>query len=289
MDKAREEFEVQYAEQVNRVNRFLLQYGLAVAPHFIIAADFNKLDAYCQGVTAKAPQDRKTVHDEIRKHLAPYAFLPHGRACAIYRITQLPHLRLFGHLIERGVLHYYKQDFLSSVLTMLPAIEGVLRAHLNYPEGKSSFKEIITLLQQTGSSADEFLRRRHPLYRDILVDVLDTWIYRPTGLADFDLSHLNRHYALHGLGQGNYYSRPDCERLFLLFDLYAETLVCETGVGYANFLPGAGQNPFVDARMAHYIALLTENPPLNHVIRVEEGFMRDHAGYVPVVNFATLS
>jgi hypothetical protein len=291
MDQAREEFEKNYADAVKRVNHTLLEYGWAVAPHFITGGDFKKLDDYCRLLAANPPADRQMAHDRIRLYLAPYAFLPFIRACNLYRAIQLPYMNNFAHVIERGTLHYYKQDFLSAVYTMIPGVEGMLREHTQIPPNDViGYKAITEKLRARSSSAgDGFLKRRHPLYRDALAQTLDRWIYLPTKKADFDLSHLNRHYAMHGLGQGKFYSRADCERLFLLFDLYAETIICETGTGYANFRPAPENTPFVALRMQHYISLLTANPPLNTVITVEERFMREYPGYVPVENFATLT
>ena len=261
MNQTQSQFEAEYADMVRRVNGTLLNYGWAIAPHFMVGRDFYALDGYCKTIIATPPKDKKTVRDEIRKHLGPYAFMPHPRACSLYRSTQLPFIKEFAHFIERGILHYYKRDYFSSILSMLLAIEGILRLHTNYTQPKASMPELLRLLRaKQPITTVQFFAGRFPLYRDTLVEILDRWIYKPTGQADFDLSHLNRHYALHGLGQGSFYSMFDCERLFLLFDLYVETLVCETGTSvFGSFLPDTGDNAFVDARTSHYIALLTQD------------------------------
>jgi hypothetical protein len=277
-----EEFEKNYQASVRRVNNTLLNYGWAISPHHIIGSDFNELDDFCSRVEAGSVGDKSLVYAEIRKRMASYAFRPHPRAFGIYRCTQLPHLKEFSHYIERALLHYYKGDFFSCVLTIIPAIEGVLRSQVNYTAPVAKMSEMFRLLRAlTPTTGEPFFVGRFPMYRDILIELLDRWIFKFTCDADFDLSYLNRHYIAHGLGQGAFYDRYDCERLFLLFDLWIEVIVCQTGLAYTNFLPDAGQNEFVDRHMAHYVSLVLEDNPIRGVQAVEELFMREHQNYKP--------
>ncbi len=63
-------------------------------------------------------------------------------------------------------------------------------------------------------------------------------------------------------------------------NLYVETLTCETGLGYANFLPDLGTNPFVDERDGMYWDLLLDEKLVAEQKR-EERLMRQHPSYVP--------
>ena len=93
---------------------------------------------------------------------------------------------------------------------------------------------------------------RHRMYRVALADFLDLWLWRPTRQADWELSFLNRHYALHGLGSESFYRSTDCHRLFVFLDLYMEMLTLETDIGAQPFLP-VGE-PGIDRRVRNYRA-----------------------------------
>lgn len=276
-------FEIEWAANVDRINDAFVKYGWVINPHHIIGMDQEDVLSVVELIEQSPGTDRKEMFDRITDVVLQSAFNLRFRAFYLYRATQLPHLKTFAHYLERALLHYYRSDFFSAILVLLPALEGVLRSHAGVEKTAGGDARPIIAKIEKKKPEPSFFAGRYFLYRKWLMVALREWIFKQTGSAeskgDFDLSYMNRHYVLHGLGDGHFYSAADCARLFVLFDLYIETLTCETGgISYANFFPDDGQNAFVDQRMAHYFALMSNTQTLQ---RVEETFMREHESYNP--------
>ena len=285
-----EQFDEDYRARVLEVNATLLKYGWVINPHHVMNKNFEELLLLTRDLETSTESDRKAPFKRINRLIVRCTCHPRTRAFQLRRSTQLPHLQDFAHYLERALLHYYKRDYFSSVLVMLPAIEGTIRSHIGWSGARLSYKQATAALLKRPTPmhgpGHAILSSRFPVYRDLLVNVLDEWLYKPTNVADFELSYLNRHYALHGLGQGSFYSAADCHRLFALIDLYVEVLSCETGLAYSNFLPDVGTDEFVDARTMYYLPLLLAGTPVgdapaNECIAQEELFMTSHGAYHP--------
>jgi hypothetical protein len=247
-----------YEQKFTTLNSFLISQGWLFPPR-ILGRELDVLWDRCEQFRTAPPQDqatRKVAETEIANILVFVAFDPHFRAYYGWLAMQQPHMMEFSHLVEAGAHHYFRRDFLSCVHCLLPAIEGVLRSHFAAHNPNHQGK----LTQDTLRS---FLRsprqvrsypERHVMYREALADFLDQWLWRNTKNADWDLSYLNRHYILHGLGSTHYYRSEDCHRLFLFLDLYMEMLVFETGVGEHVFIPPF--EPGIERRCAYYERVL---------------------------------
>jgi hypothetical protein len=199
--------------------------------------------------------DRRAAESAISQVLVFTAFHPNYRAYYVWLAMQQPYVSSFSHLIETGVLHYFGRDYLSCVHSLLPAVEGILRAHF-VAHNSTGTKDFSYRNLRRFLSSERPIRSgagTHLLYRSALDEFLARWLWKPTNDADWDLSHLNRHYVLHGMGSEHYYRSDDCHRLFMFLDLYMEMLVLETGVGEYAFIP---EDPSIRRRSRHYEALL---------------------------------
>jgi hypothetical protein len=128
----------------------------------------------------------------------------------------------------------------------------------------------------------------HDLFRDLLADFLERWIYVDTDNADFSLSVLNRHYVLHGFQPGNFYRPEDVHRLILLFDLLIDFLASNQGVFTGSFLPKRGTEPLFDQRRDYYESLASNNRTLRQCWETERAFLRDHPRYLEPKNEADM-
>jgi hypothetical protein len=263
-------FETEYAE----ISETLRQYGFMVGP-YILGGEFRALRDFCRSVRAKAPQsdaDRTSTERSLDELLTSCVFNPNYRSFYVVRSISLPHLCEFSHLIERGVLHYYREDYLSCVLCLVPAVEGVLRSYTGLPD--PSYGELVQKLRQGTATT---YPGRYLLYVDAVAIFLDRWLYKRTDRADFRLSHLNRHYVLHALGSENFYRVTDCHRLLLFFDVFADLLTLEGhGPKYAMIPSG---NPEMDRRRERYSKLIDPSAACEDR-KVDESLLREHSRYV---------
>jgi len=128
----------EHAVEYRQLSIVLMEYGGMVAP-FMFGGEWNALTDFASSVVASPPTDdasRQAVEKRFDEFLENPAFHPEYRAHLVYRSISLPHLCKCSHPIERAILHYYKSDFLSCVLVLLPAVEGVLRSYAGWTFGR---------------------------------------------------------------------------------------------------------------------------------------------------------
>ena len=206
----------EYAVEYRQLSELLMKYGGVVAP-FILGGEWAALSAFAATVAEAPPADdaaRAAVEKRFDELLENTAFHPNYRAQLVHRSISLPHMSRCSHLIERAVLHYYKGDFLSCVLVLLPAVEGVLRSYVGWSLGDQEPSWPAVRERLRGAAAETYPERRQA-YVEALCAFHERWFWQRTAEADFRLSYLNRHYALHSLGTECFYRATDCHRLFL--------------------------------------------------------------------------
>jgi hypothetical protein len=268
-------FEIEYL----KVSAVLLDYGCMVGP-YILGGEWQALRDYCAALRAVPPAsdaERKAAERQLDELLTSCAYNPNYRAFYVHRALTMPHLRDFSHLIERGVLHYFKQDYLSCMLCLIPAVEGVLRSYAaSLGSTETSFASLASMLRK---GKPETRPGVHKAYGEALSSFLERWLYKPTKHADFGLSHLNRHYALHALGGESFYRATDCNRLLLFFDVFADLLTLEGHGEKHTWIPDG--IPEMDRRYEQYKALIIEAETNLDARLKEEGILREHSRFVP--------
>jgi hypothetical protein len=275
--------EDQYAAEYRQLSKVLMEYGGIVAP-FMLGGEWEALKDYAQEVNRAGPRDqagRHLVENRLNEMVEDAAFHPNHRAHLTYRSISLPHLCHFSHLIERATIHYYKRDYLSCVLLLVPAVEGTLRSYAGWKFGDPEPNwQIVREVVRT-APAETYAERRDA-YADAICAFHERWFWKKTANADFSLSYLNRHYALHALGTRSYYRAIDCNRLFLYFDTFADMLMLEGHGPKHIFLPL--HEPGVAKRVAYYFRIVEEPLTLPESQALEHTLLREHANFVPESN-----
>lgn len=267
---------------------FLTHAGCLLSPWFL-GGQWDVLRAECSKIITAPPttaDERAAVERRLHEIVVLHVFNPNIRAFEVHRAKSLPYLREFSHLLERAVLHYFKGDYLSTILVGLPAVEGMLRTYCGWgPSQPSLSKDAVKVSLQASRPSASPSRLR--LYSQRLIEFHERWLWSGTSQADFGLSFLNRHYVLHGLGQGRYYRAIDCNRLLLFFDLFAEIVALEQG-SYDPFIPSGV--PEMDHRREYYGQLSAQEPSIRSLLQVkplavhetfdlEQQFMSQHSNF----------
>lgn len=277
--------EAEFVRLFKVVNSRLLDWGWMfgglMSAHEVIAIEdlFRKLDR------ADITQDREYTLNEINELMLGHVFALSVRAYTVFRAREARSTAHVSHHVDRATFHYYKRDFFSCVLTLLPAIEGILLARLGWTPTsglpKPTFSKLIKCLEQA-QIHQPGMATRFEMHRDVLVAYLRRWIFQNHADMETDVCYLNRHYALHCMGSGGYYSAADCHRLFTFLDVYLDLLGYETTVGLRAFIPD--KDPFVSSRIKHYSALILGTTDVLRTAQQEEIFMREHSAYNPEPN-----
>lgn len=267
-----------FVQKFKFISEVLRDYGWFASP-YLSGADFNEVLEHCRIIHEnKANVTKEQVDEKMYDILMPVIFHPNFRAFYIYRAKELPHLQKFSHHIERAVLHYYKKKFFSCVLTLLPAVEGVLLSHYGWEfkmdEKAPPQKKITNHLQNLTTDLTKY--ERYAMYADTLFHFTKKWIFAPTDKADFSLSYLNRHYALHGLGTEHFYTASDCHRLILFLDLYTEVIGIENDKYYGLIPENIDE---INKRRDYYFMLIYGEISYNNMISFDNYLLKEHPFY----------
>jgi len=131
--------------------------------------------------------------------------------------------------IDAATLCFYRENFVSCYLTLVPVIEGVILRWMGFQDGdtKPKFEELRKFF--------ELFHRRQPhpwntefhgIFNRVCHLVLNKHFFRHTTNGE---SHndFNRHIATHLLRTSKFATKDNCIRLFLLLDTMSEIYVLE--------------------------------------------------------------
>lgn len=262
-------------EDYKKVNSELLKYGWMIGS-LITGGDFEKIKRMCEKSSEKSQLSKEDI-SEINILMVGIVFNPNYRAHYMERAQKTAHIKEFSHHIERAILHYYKEDYFSTIHTLLPAIEGVLLSYYGYEFGKEkkpSQKEFLKKFKEGRTAV--FSPRTTALYRTQLIEFLEKWIFQHTNNADFSYSYLNRHYALHGMGNNCYYTFSDCNRLFVVFDMFIEIVSAEN-LDYKFLIESSTIN---SGRRKYYSQLIENKYQVITNKAMEAALMKENKNYI---------
>lgn len=146
------------------------------------------------------------------------------------RLERFSIFKEFSKIIDAATISYYRENFISSYLTLVPVIEGILLRWLGYcgigkkPEFDylKSFFRLSHVRQPCPGNA-----LFHEVYIKACDKLLTEHLYKPsdTGSA---YSNFNRHLAVHLLSDSQFATKDNCIRLFCLIDVMTEIFYYET-------------------------------------------------------------
>lgn len=206
------EWERNYVAEYRALATFLMDYGVVVSPE-LMGSVWQELLALRERVSKRPPAsdaEREGLEREIDLILVVHASSPAYRAQLVYRALLQPPLQVCSHMIELATFHYYKGDYLSCVMLLIPAAEAMLRKYVGVQgDVARPIKAANERLRKAPAEFEGYSDRRSA-YAESVAQFNDRWLWKDTRApdADFRLSHLNRHHALHGLGPQNVLSSP---------------------------------------------------------------------------------
>jgi hypothetical protein len=263
----------------------LCQLGWFVAP-FMIQWEYDELRKICDDINREPnlnPIKKKEYTNKINSLLSETAFQPNYRAFFLFRSKEVPHVSEYSHLYERSIYHYFKLDYTSSILTLLPAIEGSLLSYYGWSFSSGARKPrqdqfLSKLKTETINSGYGDVNRLFEIYGRVLADFLEKWIFPDTNSADLSTSWLNRHILAHGMAPANINKQADANRLILFFDLLISYMSIPAQK-YYNFIPDGNKD--IDERRDYLLNLLLFPIPNQKCIEIEEKFLKQNKNYTP--------
>ena len=156
------------------------------------------------------------------------------KMCAILKqgFENYPAFHSFTPLVDAALVAYYQENYISSFLTLVPVVEGLILRWQGFdgtgPEAKPDFE---TVRKFVGNS---YLRQPNPgnvLFHEVYVRATQAlltnhlYLNSATGTAHANFS---RHLAAHLLTNGAFATEPNCVRLFILLDALLTVYTYET-------------------------------------------------------------
>jgi len=153
------------------------------------------------------------------------------------RFEHFSAFKSFVHLIEAATICFYRENYLSSYMTLLPVAEGVILRWSGFSGqgGKPEFEEIRKFFSKSHTRQP---CPGNPLFHEVFAKACDKIInehlYKPSqrGVAH---ANFNRHLAAHLLNDSQFATKENCIRLFLLIDIMTELFHYETYCGDPRF------------------------------------------------------
>lgn len=272
-----------YLTKFEKLSNTLSKVGWFV-PSFLIQWEFDKLEEICNELDSENDIDTDTKNKYITKInalLSETAFSPFYRAFFLYRSKEVQHASEYSHLYEKSIFHYYNNDFISTILTMLPAIEGSLLSYYGWifssGERKPGQRLFINKLKtETLNSGNSEIDELFKIYGRVLATFLEDWIFSDTDSADLSTSWLNRHILVHGMSPVNFNRQLGANRLVIYFDLLINYFSLLDNIFY-SFIPTDKSE--IQQRQAYFVSKLISPQPINNCIQIEDNFLNENKNY----------
>ncbi len=179
-----------------------------------------------------------TSNEQVTEIIGRATFHPHLRALQKKgRIEKLDYFKVFSILIDAAILSYYRTNFISCYLTLLPVIEGVIIRWMGYTETntKPDFEDVRKFFKNYAQRQPcPYNILFHNVYVKACDKILNNHFYKPTTSGN-SWANFNRHVASHLLNDNQFGTKENCIRLFILFDAMTEIAVYESRINDPKF------------------------------------------------------
>lgn len=179
-----------------------------------------------------------TTEDEIIKIIGRATLHPRLRALQKKgRIEKFDYFKTFSKLIDAAILSYYRTNFISCYLTLLPVIEGVIIRWMGYTETspKPEFEDVRKFFKNAAQRQPcPYNVLFHNIYVKACDKILNNHFYKPTTTGN-SWANFNRHVASHLLNDNQFGTKENCIRLFILLDAMTEIFVYESRISNPRF------------------------------------------------------
>lgn len=219
------------------LNDFLNKFGFFINGDYFNRTDFRELESIREEYLAiSTPNSKqiKEIGEKIIQIMQPRIILPDSRALIMTSlIMPTNHLKKYGHLIEQAFISLMRGEYISVIMILTPVIEGVLRSlyDFNFKLDNTNDEKLINNLCGLEYN-NQVNNMTHPYlfdeYMRCFVNIFKNIFYETHKNAD-ENGYFNRHYILHLMGDGAFYTRENAMKLIMLVDLLGFIISCNTG------------------------------------------------------------
>lgn len=202
--------------KIRSLNKKLNEYALSIPPYPTTEHDFNQIneifdkDGFSEKLTQRIAKINITPYFRVRQELGMIQYFECFK----------PYLKI----IQAASLNYYRQNYISCYLTLIPCIEGIIQRWNGASSiNKKANSQIIKNFFKKGFTRNPC--PTNPIFYEIFTETADQLLaenffqHNGKGTA---FESFNRHIASHMLDEPNYLTQNNCIRIFTLLDLMLE-------------------------------------------------------------------
>jgi len=211
------------------LNEILADYALLL-PIFSTNGEFLAIKDLINNLPSSEPEIIRII-GKITLHPRLRALQKKGR------FEQFEHFKIFSKLLDAALLSYYRTNFISCYLTLLPIIEGVIIRWMGYTnlDPKPEFEDVKKFFKR---SAQRQPCPHNVLFHNVYIracdKILNEHFYKPTTSGN-SWANFNRHVASHLLNDEQFGTKDNCIRLFILLDVMTEIFLYEARINDPRF------------------------------------------------------
>lgn len=200
-------------EEIFWTNVILNQFGYAVLP-YSTSSDLESLKKLTESIFKNTsdistldPQLRIEAEKKILETIIPILRSTRIRARVLKDLYMRdPVLKNIAHIVEQGFYSYYRLEFIASISTLFPLIEGIFLHTQEYdhktdtlPKDNQTLNHLLKQEAKGSSIAsifvwNEYIRSYSEIYQ----------VFRDTHQKSKDKNFFNRHFIAHGMGHEAY-------------------------------------------------------------------------------------
>ncbi len=227
-----------FLRRVRSINEPLISVGRFCMPTYVQNSAVHAIEELTARWNAAAEPERSAHFERLLDRIAVETMHPHYRGVQAYRAYQLAASRDVAVYLDKAHLHFYRQDYWSCMLTLLPAVEKLMLRHIGHLStdqiSTKEMRERIAARVPVASGLEE----RFMLFQNYVVRFIERFQVRArNAMTSSESSQFFRNVIYHVAEDRPYYTYTDCVSLLNFFDLYFEMLALEVGAEIYGVVP----------------------------------------------------
>lgn len=223
---------ITFENRILKVNQKITNFGFCVIAEEINLNDLEKLESVCKNIDLNnnySIEEIEYIENEIANAIKDSLFSADKRALNMsFLIIKTNHISKFSHLIEQAYISFFREEYISTIMTLVPVIEGILLSVYGFDCNEKNKPKVEKLLNNWAElhydckdnnaqpvMIDEYIRA--------FIDICQQTVFSAHESSEKNL-YFNRHYIAHLMGCGKFYSRNNAFKFIILVDLLAYVL-----------------------------------------------------------------
>ncbi|MEN1985661.1 hypothetical protein [Paenibacillus hubeiensis] len=243
--------------RVFKANQVLTRLGFTIIADEVTKQDMSVIEAIYTSIDVNKlkESERYEIDDKLANVFSKYVMNPANRALNMNSlIMKAEHIKKFSHLVDQAYMSLFRGEFISTIMILMPVIEGVLLSLYGYDSSsnKPNENQLLNKWAELEYNHDSKQFPHSFMFDEYIRAFIDIWeqtIFNKHQTAKGNL-FFNRHYISHLMGEGNFYTRNNAIKMVLLVDLLAYVMAISHGQHHRFYYDTKGDE--YTRRFMHY-------------------------------------